>query len=186
MNVVYQSPTIDALAHTIMNALQDTHGGDMVGATPSSTDLVRLAVEHSVSISKRSSQLLRRDVDKMVVLVTGTTGGFGSDILEQLLLDDHVSAVYALNRKASSALERQTARFCERGLDVSLLASPKLKMVEGDLSVPGFDIAPDMLEEVCLTCSDCYGSQAEWPSFHQVQQSVTHILHNGICVNLLL
>ena len=82
------------------------------------------------------------------MVITGTTGGFGCDILHHLLLDDEIGTVYAFNRRGSNALARQYARFRERGLDEGLLASDKFRMVEADLDVPGFGIAPAILDEV--------------------------------------
>ncbi|RPD79489.1 acetyl-CoA synthetase-like protein [Lentinus tigrinus ALCF2SS1-7] len=166
MDVVFQAPTIDELARVIMHALQGSHDTDTAGSKTSSADLVRLAHQYVSSIPKRSHGLLRRDASKMVVLVTGTTGGFGSDVLEHLLLDDGVATVYAFNRKDSSALERQTARFRERGLQVSLLTSSKLRMIEADLSTPGFGIPPEILDEI--------------------RRSITHILHNAWRVDFKL
>ncbi|KAF9047970.1 hypothetical protein BDP27DRAFT_1434385 [Rhodocollybia butyracea] len=77
-----------------------------------------------------------------VVLVTGTTGGLGSYLLAELLQDPSVSLVYALNRPSSSAtiLERQTAAFQDRKLDVTLLDSNKLVFIEGDTSKTDLDL----------------------------------------------
>lgn len=77
-----------------------------------------------------------------VYLVTGTTGGLGSNILSQLLASASVSRVYAFNRPSSykTSAARHTEAFVKRGLDESLLASPKLVCVEGDLNAPGFGI----------------------------------------------
>ena len=93
------------------------------------------------------------------MLITGTTGGFGCDTLEHLLRDGNVTRVYAFNRKGTKALDRQRAQFITRGLDVSLLDSPKFVMVEAVLHEPGFGIEEGLLEEI--------------------RQSVTHIMLNG-------
>ena len=83
-----------------------------------------------------------------VVLITGTTGGFGCDILHHLLLDDEIGTVYAFNRRGSNALARQYARFRERGLDENLLESDKFKMVEAELDTPGLGVDSALLDEV--------------------------------------
>jgi hypothetical protein len=70
-----------------------------------------------------------------VVLITGTTGAFGSHVLHQLLRSDSITGVYALNRASSTGLrERQEGIFRELGLDVSVLNTPKLVLLEGNLS----------------------------------------------------
>lgn len=82
------------------------------------------------------------------ILITGTTGGIGCDALEHLLKDETVAKVYAFCRKGSQALQRQRTQFIERGLDSSLLDSPKLMMVEAVLTEPGFGVAEELLQEV--------------------------------------
>jgi hypothetical protein len=85
-----------------------------------------------------------------VVLLTGTTGGLGSYFLSQLLQDAAVNRVYAFNRPSSSgtSLERQMSAFADRGLDVALLASPKLVFVEGDAAESGLGLPKDKFEEL--------------------------------------
>ncbi|KAI1791167.1 acetyl-CoA synthetase-like protein [Ganoderma leucocontextum] len=75
---------------------------------------------------------------KDVVLITGTTGGFGCDALEHLLRDGTVERVYAFNRPGTGtdALERQRKQFAARGLDGAFLDSPKFRMVEAVLHEP--------------------------------------------------
>ncbi|KAJ6558269.1 acetyl-CoA synthetase-like protein [Mycena capillaripes] len=71
----------------------------------------------------------------MVVLLTGSTGGIGSHILEILLGLASVERVYAFNRKGRTPVsERQREAFVDRALNVSLLSSPKLVYLEGDTS----------------------------------------------------
>ena len=64
------------------------------------------------------------------VLLTGTTGRFGSHILAQLLQRPNVVKVYALNREKSGSdaalAARQREQFKLFGLDVGLLASEKV------------------------------------------------------------
>ncbi|KAJ6479301.1 hypothetical protein C8R47DRAFT_1178494 [Mycena vitilis] len=71
----------------------------------------------------------------MVVLLTGSTGGLGSHMLEILLRLPSVQRVYAFNRKGrTSSSERQLDAFTDRALVVGLLSSPKLVYLEGDTS----------------------------------------------------
>ena len=101
----------------------------------------------------------RPPAEKDVVVITGTTGGFGCDALEHLLRDEDVQRVYAFNRKGTNALERQRKQFVARGLDGALLNSTKFRMVEAVLHEPGFGIDMKLLEEI--------------------RTSVTHIMLNG-------
>ena len=147
MNIVFQAPTITTLTNAILQAVHDS---PVTGTASTTEDLVRMAENYSANLPARPSQLLAREGTKEVVLITGTTGGFGCDILEHLLRDEQVGKVYAFNRPGTQAMERQRARFRERGLEEALLDSPKFKMVEAALDAPGFAISPELLQEVRL------------------------------------
>jgi len=98
------------------------------------------------------------------VLVTGTTGSIGSHLLRVLIETPSVARVFALNRpgrtSAETTKDRQTKAFLEHGLDVSLLESPKLVLLEGDTSQADFALSQDILKEMA--------------------SSVTSIIHNGM------
>ncbi|PIL33564.1 hypothetical protein GSI_04187 [Ganoderma sinense ZZ0214-1] len=127
-------------------------------------DLWRFVDRFSANLPVRPTDLVDRPTGyKDVVLITGTTGGLGCDALEHLLRDENVGLVYAFNRKNSHAMERQRLRFAARGLDGSLLNSPKFQMVEAVLHEPDFGLDAELLEEI--------------------RGSVTHIILNAWKVN---
>ena len=112
-------------------------------------DLWRYVDRFSANFPARPKNLVERPpMQKDVIVITGTTGGFGCDVLEHLLRDDKVETVYALNRPGTRAMERQYAQFGERGLDVSLLSLPKFKMVEAKAHLPGLGMSATLLDEV--------------------------------------
>ncbi|KAM5540085.1 hypothetical protein V8D89_006225 [Ganoderma adspersum] len=156
MNLVFQSPTIAGLARAILSVLNNTHHPE---ATHTPEDLWKYVERYSANFPSRPSNLVERPAGKDVVLITGTTGGFGCDTLEHLLRDANVARVYAFNRKGTQALERQRAQFIARELDVSLLDSPKFVMVEAALHEPDFGLENALREEI--------------------RTSVTHIMHNA-------
>ena len=145
MNLVFAAPTIGSLSRFIYGNLS---GGGSANALHKPEDLWKYVEKYSSHLPARSEILVERPVGKDVVLITGTTGGFGCDTLEHLLRDENVEKVYAFNRKGAKAMERQKAQFRARGLDEVLLNSPKFKMVEAVLDEPGFGLEPAMLEEV--------------------------------------
>ncbi|KAG5652629.1 putative NRPS-like protein biosynthetic cluster [Sphagnurus paluster] len=70
-----------------------------------------------------------------VVLLTGSTGNLGSEVLAALLKDERVERVYAFNQPSKdgvSIVDRHVARFKDRGLDLALLNSEKLFYISGD------------------------------------------------------
>jgi hypothetical protein len=95
------------------------------------------------------------------VLVTGTTGALGSHLLEHLVGLPEVSTVYAFNRHASTNIrERHRISLSRNAIDPQLLDSPKLKLLEGDLSALQFGLTPE--------------------EFEALRANVTFILHNGL------
>lgn len=90
---------------------------------------------------------------KDVVLVTGTTGTLGSNISIQFLQNDDVELVYALNRPSkanTSTLQCQKDIFSSQDLPLSLLDSPKLVLLEGDLRVHNFNLPTNVAEKACF------------------------------------
>ncbi|OSC98632.1 acetyl-CoA synthetase-like protein [Trametes coccinea BRFM310] len=165
MNLVFKAPTISALAEIVYNALHHADAADDAARTPG--DLWKYVEKYSSNLPARPDNLVERPSSgKDVVLITGTTGGFGCDALEHLLRDESVARVYAFNRKGTNALDRQRAQFRARGFDEGLLTSPKFKMVEAVLHERGFAIDQELLDEV--------------------RESVAHILHNAWQVNFNL
>ncbi len=157
-NIVFKAPTISGLARIVYATVNNDEVLDDASLSPQS--LLTFVEKYSADFPERPATLIDRPASsKEVILITGTTGGFGCDALEHLLRDENVERVYAFNRKGSKALERQHAQFQARGLDEKLLDTPKFKLVEVALHEPGFDVEPGLLDEI--------------------RSSVTHILHNG-------
>ncbi|KAI0717761.1 acetyl-CoA synthetase-like protein [Cerioporus squamosus] len=149
-NLVFAAPTISALARVVYSAVST----DGPSVSHTAADLWKYVEKYSANLPARPETLKTRPAGKEVVIITGTTGGFGCDTLEHLLRDETVG---------SQAMERQRAQFKARGLDESLLDSPKFVMVEAVLHEHDFGLEPALLEEI--------------------RTSVTHIMHNAWKVN---
>lgn len=96
------------------------------------------------------------------MLLTGGTGSLGSNILARLIESPRVSRIYSLSRHSldnSTVEERHQKAFEREGLDLSLLESSKIRLLEGDPSQSSFSLPLEVYEEL--------------------QTSVTHIIHNG-------
>ncbi|THH03024.1 hypothetical protein EW145_g6597 [Phellinidium pouzarii] len=101
-----------------------------------------------------------------VVLLTGSTGSLGSNILAKLIQNVGIVHVYAMSRPSSdgtSSKERHKKAFAREGLDMSLLDGSKVRFLSGDPSHANFVVEPDL--------------------FNEMQSSVTHIIHNAWRVN---
>ena len=101
-----------------------------------------------------------REREREVALVTGTTGSLGSHILAELLAAPvKYEKVIALvrpgqNGRTVTAKERQLAAFESRGLDVALLDSQRLVLVDCPFEGKHLGIDPAVYEEV-RSCSWC-------------------------------
>ncbi|GAB1525258.1 hypothetical protein RhiTH_008416 [Rhizoctonia solani] len=88
-------------------------------------------------------------VKKERVVVTGTTGGLGSHLLAQLLENEKVEKVWAMNRKSSkNNRDRELSSFEDKLLDVNLLKSEKLVFVDTDLEDPKLALPNEIYDEV--------------------------------------
>ena len=146
MNLVFKAPSINALSNTVYRIMHGQTKPTTKAVTPQ--DLIDMAAKYSGNLPARPTELRRRQQTQDTIVITGTTGGFGCDILEHLLLDEGVEMVYAFNRLNSRAMERQRASFRRRGLNETLLDFPKVRMVEAILDAPDFGLEADLLDKV--------------------------------------
>ncbi|KAJ7930505.1 hypothetical protein B0H13DRAFT_2532734 [Mycena leptocephala] len=147
-NFVYDHPTIHRLAHYIF-ALTSGRLDEDGSADTKSSAMQSMVAKYT------------HDFPPRVVLVTGTTGELGCYLLQNLLADDRVVRVYALNRPTRHRIlrERQASALVDRGLVADLVDSPKLCLLEGDLTGSHFGLSASVYEEM--------------------QKSITHIMHTA-------
>ncbi|PBK71685.1 acetyl-CoA synthetase-like protein [Armillaria solidipes] len=155
-NFVYANPTIHLLSEYLVKVAKGSHLRDIKHQTQVMLDMAR---NYSTDFAIAASGLVP-DSSKEVVLLTGSTGAFGSYILDALLRSDDVVKVYALNRSGhSSSLQRQTDAFIERGLDPDILTSSKVVFVDSDLSANLFGL--------------------DYSVYHELIGDVTCVMHNA-------
>lgn len=119
---------------------------------PRVQDMLSLLRSHTTSFPERPHRLRGRVLTGDVILLTGTTGGFGSNILGQLSLDPSVKKIYALNRRSprETLPSRQLKALEQRGVLETCLAVPKFQLLEADLSQPNLGLSRVLYEEVCF------------------------------------
>lgn len=104
--------------------------------------------------------ILAPSTDETVVLLTGSTGSLGAQILETLLKATRVRKVYALNRPSSGTIpveERQKERFADRGLDASVLETDRLVFLDGDAAQEKLGLEDRTYDEVRFAAHvQCY------------------------------
>ncbi|CAL1709820.1 unnamed protein product [Somion occarium] len=165
-NIVYDAPSISRLAATLSSIVKASHEPELDGVSSRVHELESKINQFTRDFPPRPSFLRERPEGGDVVLLTGTTGGFGSNILVQLLNDSTVTKVYAFNRTKTNALGMQKEALRTRGLPESVLSSPKFELLEGDLSQTNFGLDRN--------------------KYAKLRDSVTHVIHNAWPVDFKL
>lgn len=148
-NFVYAHPSIEELTSAITKLIHsdaDSNSGDGRKKALVEEMIAHYSVGLEEAIVQESSST---SSGGMVVLLTGSTGGLGSHILEILLSLASVERVYAFNRHGRIPVSgRQTAAFVDRALDVKLLSSEKLVYLEGDTTKSDLGLPPGVWKTV--------------------------------------
>ncbi|EJT96916.1 acetyl-CoA synthetase-like protein [Dacryopinax primogenitus] len=151
-NLVYKFPTVKSLVAYLTKAITSTEGDDL----PQMNDTSVIAHDMYSMIDKYTKDLPLqqpgpRTMSGEVVLLTGSTGALGTYLLQQLLLDERIQRVYAINRISTNhaLLARQSEAFSDRGVDVKLLESPKLRLIETDVGAPNLGLSTELSNEIC-------------------------------------
>ncbi|KIJ49855.1 hypothetical protein M422DRAFT_246221 [Sphaerobolus stellatus SS14] len=148
-NFVYQHPTVNDLAQLVANASQSK------GESRAQVDPAAERLQHIQDIVRKYTQNWPVhkpaeppvEPEGEVVLLTGSTGGLGSQILVQLVTLPSITRIYAFNRPSKkSSLERHIEAFTDRGNQLSLLESEKIVYIEAwrvdfNLSLASFEPA---------------------------------------------
>jgi len=161
--VVYEHPTILKLAAAVLVGVF----GSTSGVTPTELKIAELEdilTTYGTNFATHTGTLPLPA--KKTYLVTGTTGGLGSHLLDQLIADPKVERVYAVNRAAigGDTIEtRHVKVFSDRGLDVPRLhhslESGRIRIIIADTAAHKLGLNDELYDELT--------------------NSVTHIIHNG-------
>jgi hypothetical protein len=154
-NLIFENPTITSLNLWLESKLlskEKTLIPDASEQKNRAERMMNMVKKYTKDLPIRGSSK-RPSVPKPTrVLLTGSTGSLGSYLLELLIKNPQVEKVWALNRfnLKLSVIERQTNSFRDRGIDITLLESSKLSLLEGDVSQPRFGLSDEFWQEVRL------------------------------------
>ncbi|KAF8836796.1 NAD(P)-binding protein [Paxillus ammoniavirescens] len=158
--IVYQYRTIASLAGFATRAARACLRHQTESCLNRCLAMTNMVKAHTSSFPKHQpSKTMPQDE---VVLITGTTGLFGSNLLAQFLQNPSVSRVYALNYKknrAGSLVDRQAALLRASGLYPNLVYHRKLTLLEADPSGKNLGLSQEIHDEIL--------------------SSTTHIVHNA-------
>ncbi|THH29826.1 hypothetical protein EUX98_g4377 [Antrodiella citrinella] len=156
-NFVFLAPTVTSMKRLLLNTVHPSL--DTLTEVTHIAEIEATVAKYTTEFPARPESLHPRPGDGDVVFVTGTTGGYGCNILAQLSHDSRVKKVYAFNRPSDDILPRQLFAMQRQGLLEDCLRASKFEMVEGDLSKPNFGLDPAVYEKL--------------------RTSVTHVIHNA-------
>lgn len=157
---VYANPTITKLSSSIFDIVDTPANGVETTETDEEQkgvdEIEELVSEYTKNFpvhspGPRRVKMVARGGGE-VVLVTGTTGGLGAQLVATLAVMPGIARVYALNRPAEAPLQdRQREAFVSRGLDTRLLESKKVVLVEGSLEKEYFGVSRELYDEASLS-----------------------------------
>ncbi|KAJ3549260.1 hypothetical protein NM208_g592 [Fusarium decemcellulare] len=157
-SIIYSNPTLRQLSASLF---------DLATQTPNGIDSNSGTAKVEAIISKLSADLPGRSsrcAPSKVVILTGSTGSFGSYLLSSLLAQQSVKHVYCLNRSAH-AMSRQTGVNTARGL-ISSFDSSAVTFLQCDFLDPLLGLKQNMYDRLLA--------------------DATHIIHNAWTVNFNL
>ncbi len=158
---MYSHPTIASLASFLYHIAS---GKTENGVSSVTADMEAMVKEFTQNFPIHTPS--KATPDSEVILITGTTGSLGSFIVDKLISMPSISRVYAFNRPDKlgkrTLYDRQKKAFEEQGIDVSILSSPKLVLLEGDTASADLGLPKEILDEIV--------------------GSATSIIHNGTFV----
>lgn len=187
-NVVYEHPSISALAKFILASISGTVGEQDAGqAGKQMWAMVDKWAQAIVPSSASSSGPADAQIDGVpgeVVVLTGATGSLGAFILENLVNRSEVVRVICLSRGSShqESLSRVHASLAQRQRNLSPEALEKIMSFAADVNRPDLGLEPEQLEMIRIQAT-AYVHNA-WPvNFVLSLQSFEP--HIGGAVNLL-
>lgn len=148
-DIIFSHPTVLSLARHL-SAIVDESSLDALDPVEQQLhDMTALIEKYTSNIPAVALSRLPPP-PRETVLVTGTTGALGSLMLAQLLADERIERVWAVNRpsRGKSLPERQREAFVEKAIDVALLTQEKLRLVEADLSADNLGLSEPLYDEV--------------------------------------
>jgi hypothetical protein len=144
---VFDYPTLNDLSIAIALLVEHGHDDSKVDIEQAITAMIK---KYTTDLPRPVSQQTAEPRERAVVLLTGSTGNIGSEVLAALLANDRVAKVYTLNRPSAVSHDRQRAAFAERALDTRLLKDPKLVPLVGNVFNERLGLEPKNFDEVCL------------------------------------
>ena len=160
-NFVYEHSTITKLAIYVSNSAVGKLDGYTRGAEERRSELLEMVDRYSRDlpvIDGRKHSAYEIGHGQKAILLTGSTGSLGSNILMRLLQDRAIGKVYALSRLAfdgSSAKGRHVRAFERENFPIDMLDDAKVQFFDGDLAQTDFGLPSELFDEVNFPAVAC-------------------------------
>jgi FlaA1/EpsC-like NDP-sugar epimerase len=140
--VVYAHLTINSLTALVLG-----EESEMIGIE----DMIQRYASNGLSEPRLPVKPLP---EERVVLLTGSTGNLGAELLLRLIQNTNIKTIYAFNRPSSRNVhERHAEKFKDRGVDPTMLMSKKVIYLVGDVSQHEFGLNTEDYENVSVPIS---------------------------------
>ncbi|KAJ7761118.1 putative aminoadipate reductase [Mycena metata] len=143
---IYEHPSIDAIAAALFSPSLESTSITIQAMVDKYSLLLHPRIAESVTV-----------LTTPAVILTGSTGTLGSQLLASLLSRDEVGSIYCFNRPSNTGetlAERQNAAFRKLGLDVDLLKSTRVQLCLVDFSNPNMGLGSETLELIKSSAFD--------------------------------
>ena len=178
-STIYENSTISKLAHFIVGTVSNS---DRLTSTTSKADEIERMIKQFSSAELTSTKWdTVADKGDVVVLITGTTGNLGAQLVDVFLRDGRVTKVYTLNRPSGGGKNvkaRHEERFIDKGLDVGQLFDERLVFLEGDASSINLGLSNEIFQEVWMTSISLHICSNNIGGF-QIRGNVNVVIHNA-------
>ncbi|KAG9126233.1 hypothetical protein FRC07_004313 [Ceratobasidium sp. 392] len=155
-DTVFKYPTVSQMSDFILQ-LSSGASHSPEGSNDNGIGSIERMIKKYNDMSFPQTSLKPHYVSSERIVLTGTTGGLGCHLLAQLLASDQVERIWALNRKSSGTgrtiRQRQFDAFEDKRLNVALLDSPKLVLLESDITAEKLGLPSEIYEEINSTSS---------------------------------
>ena len=156
-NFVYENSTINSLSALLCGIILSQQVNGIDERNQKKLRLIELVDKYTPSFPALNGTTITNGNHVSsgdIILITGSTGSFGSNILAKLIASPQVTHIYALSRASAEGVEeRHRSAFSREGLDVELLESDKIRFVEGDASETSFGVDNALFTEVSRLAS---------------------------------
>ncbi|TIB07001.1 hypothetical protein E3P89_04078 [Wallemia ichthyophaga] len=154
--IAFQHPKITLLSDFVGQLLNDDskHLSEEEIIAAKAAEIDATIALHTRDLKSKSAQgWSKPSGEGRNVVVTGTTGGLGTELLVTLIHDPSVKRVYALNRanprKRKSIKERQVDSLARKGIPAAgIVESQKLSLIEADLAKPDLGLSTTIYLEI--------------------------------------